>query len=407
MKTKHLILMILWAALWLAPALSVAQQRRVDWIHGLGGDQGAWQNVNDTYVNQGRQIVQNSRWDYNTGVGIQNFANEITGRNLGGNNTISISHSMGGTAVRQVDLGNANYWAGNITAGSPLRGGQIAVSAQNGAVQQFINQGIDQLLRGPAAGTSVLAILSPGIGFLIQAVGIFGSLYSNSIAGAIVNAITGTFGLTAQTAADLNPNGNYMQNIANQGSSSPKIQVWGNEDQPILWRVAGSYKSGSDQDGVNLMNTAAGLYRTAADFEYARRFIFPLLWGYYDWRGDQWRAGIHWLQNTANQGWPAIIGAGFVQQEWAYVPVYPPDCDHDQCLQWVWVQYDVFTIDQSDGVVPAFSARNDGGAWRGHIVEAPGTNHKELLQFNNVSPTFTGIFTGNTGGNNIFLIGNQ
>jgi len=291
MKTKNLILMVLGAALWLAPALSIAQQRRVDWIHGLGGHANTWQNVNDTYVNQGRQIVQNSRWPYNTGVGIQNFADEITERNLGGNNTISISHSMGGTAVRQVDLDNANYWAGNITAGSPLRGGQIAVSAQNGAVQQFINQGIDQLLRGPAAGTSVLVIISPQIGFLIQATGFFGSLFSNSIVGQIVNAITGNFGLTPQTAADLNPNGNYMQNIANQGSSSPKIQVWGNEDQPIIWRVAGSYASGSDQAGVNLMNNAVGLYNAAANFEYAMRWTIPLLWGYYDWRGDRWKAG--------------------------------------------------------------------------------------------------------------------
>lgn len=422
MKTKHLILVVLGALLWLAPELTIAQQRRVDWIHGLGGNADSWQNVNDTYMNQGRQIIQNSRWPYNTGVGIQNFANEITGRNLGGANTISISHSMGGTAVRQVDLGNANYWAGNITAGSPLRGGQIAVSVQNGDVQRFINNGIDELLRGPAVGTSVLTILSPGIGFLIQATGIFGSLFSNSIAGAIVNAITDSFGLTAPTAADLDPNGAYMQNIVNQGSNSPKIQVWGNEDQPIIWRVAGSYKSGSDQDGIDLMNTAAGLYRTAADVEYAMRFVMPFLWGYFGWRGDQWRAGIHWLQNTANQGWPAIIGAGHVQRQWVQVleftqacydemlwcsdPQNAGQCDDSQCMQWIWIEVDVFTIDQSDGVVPAFSARNDGGAWRGHIVEAPGTNHKELVQYNTAHNTYDRIFDGfETGQQNIFIIG--
>lgn len=404
MKTKHLILAVLGAALWLAPEFTHAQQRRVDWIHGLGGNQDSWQNVANNYQGT-RQIVGGNRAGYNTQNGIPNFATQVQG-NTGGANTISISHSLGGAAVRQVDIWNQNHWSGNMTVGSPLRGAQIAVSTQNGVAQQFINQGTTELLRGPAIGSTALFIISPLIGVLLAVTGSLGTMYSNTIAGILVNAITGSLNLTPATIGDLNPNGAYMQNIAGQATNTPKIQVWGREDNPILWRTAGSFAQQTDQWGVDLANTAAGLYRTAADIEYATRFVMPLLWGYFDWRGDQWRAGIHWLQNTSNWGWQTVIGAGYVQQEWAYVPVYPPDCDHDQCMQWVWVQYDVFTYDQSDGVVPAFSARNDGGAWRGHIVEAPGTNHSEMLRFNNINPTMSGVFNGNTGNQDIFRIGN-
>lgn len=424
MKPENSIYRILWVALLLAPVIAFAQERRVDWIHGLGGDADSWQNVNDTYVNQGRQIVQNSRWPYNTGNGIQAFANEITGRNLGGANTISISHSMGGTAVRAVDLVTSDYWAGNITAGSPLSGGQIAVSAQNGVALEFIQRSTVELLRGPAVGSMVFNVVPNLIGVALPLLGSLGIKHSNTIADALVNAITDKYNLTVQTANDLNPTGAYMQNIANQGSDSPKINVWGNEDNPVLWRVAGSYAGGSDQSGVDFVNTAAGIYDYAANAEYAFRYMwYGAFYGFYTWRGDQWKAGADWLRETANGQWLSVIGAGITQLQWVQVLEYSQlcydemqwcadpqnagQCDDSQCMQWIWVQMPVFVaFDQSDGVVPARSARNDGGAWRGHIVEAPGVNHKELLQYNTVSPTLTGIFTGNTGGNNIFLIGN-
>jgi len=406
MKTKNLILMVLGAALWLAPEPTHAQQRRVDWIHGLGGNQGSWQNVNNNYNPPQRQIIGGNRAGYGTGNGIPNFATQVQG-NTGGANTISISHSLGGAAVRQVDIWNQNHWSGNMTVGSPLRGAQIAVSTQNGVAQQFINQGITELLRGPAIGSTALFIISSTIGVLLAVTGALGSMYSNTIAGILVNAITGSLNLTPVTINDLNPNGAYMQNIAAQTTNTPKIQIWGREDNPILWRTAGSFAEQTDQWGVNLANDVIGVYNTAANVEYVASWTPPFLLfhGYWTWRGDQWKAGANWLQNTSNWGWQAVIGAGYVQQEWVYVPVYPPDCDHDQCLQWMWVQLDVFTYDQSDGVVPAFSARNDGGAWRGHIVEAPGINHSEMLRFNDISPTLTGVFTGNTGGQQIFTIG--
>jgi hypothetical protein len=88
-------------------------------------------------------------------------------------------------------------------------------------------------------------------------------------------------------------------------------------------------------------------------------------------------------------------------------PENPNSCDQGNCLNYELWDIVTFVVDQSDGVVPAFSARNDGGAWRGHIVEAPGINHSEMLRFNDIDDTFNPIFNGvNTGNQGIFTIGN-
>lgn len=416
MKNFNCILFLLLGA----PISVLAQSRDVDWIHGLGGDASSWQNVATTYSGQ-RQITGGTRFGYNTGNGIPSFANDLNAF-TGGANTISIAHSLGGTAVRQLDIQNSSHWAGNITVGSPLSGAQIAVSARNGVAQQFINQGISELLRGPAAGSIGLTIISPGVGIFIRVAGILGSLFSDNIASAVVSKIIDKLSLTNTTASDLDPNGSYMNSVANQSTGSPKIQIWGREDNPILWRLAGTFSDETDQWGVDLANEAAGLYNTAADIEFVTSFVPPfiLIHGYYNWRGHQWMAGANWLRDTANPAWQTVIGAGYATRQTIQVVEYdyscgdqarlcnPDDtnCDDSQCLRWVNREVDVYVVDQSDGVVPARSARNDSRAWRGHIVEAPGINHMEMLRFDQIDPTISTIFNGNnTGGQVVFQIG--
>ena len=83
-----------------------------------------------------------------------------------------------------------------------------------------------------------------------------------------------------------------------------------------------------------------------------------------------------------------------------------PNCDDSRCFRWVDRQVNVYNVVQSDGVVPAPSQRNDGRAWRGHIVEAPGINHMEMREYEQIRPTFNPIFNGtNTGNQRIFEIG--
>ena len=116
------------------PLLTVAQSRNVDWIPGLGGSVTTWEDVDNAYVNL-RNIPVRRRDGFNTTNGIPAFASQVQGV-TGGANTIAIGHSLGGAAIRQIDLWNSNHWAGVITASSPLAGANIAVASQNGTAQQ-------------------------------------------------------------------------------------------------------------------------------------------------------------------------------------------------------------------------------------------------------------------------------
>ena len=412
----------------LFPLLTRAQSRNVDWIHGLGGDETSWKPVDDIYGGTStqagqRQIPVRRRDRFVTANGIPSFASEVQ-NNTGGANTIAIGHSLGGTAIRQADIWNPNQWAGTITVGAPLAGAQIATSTQNGVAQQFINQGTVELLRGPGAGSIALQILAGPVGILLDYVAHYGTLYSNNIASLVVQAISGKLSLTNSTAGDLNPTGGYMQEVANQNTNTPKIQIWGREDNPILWRLAGSFADEPDQWGVNLSSRAAGVYTTAADIEYVTSWVPPFIFahGYYNWRGHQWMAGANWIRTTSNPAWQTVIGAAYYES--AIVPYWEydfatcggvaqlcgdpndPNCDDSRCFRWVDRQVNVYRVEQSDGVVTASSQRNDGRAWRGHIVEAPGVNHMEMLQYDQISLTFNPIFNGdNTGNQSIFRIG--
>ena len=410
------------------PLLTVAQSRNVDWIPGLGGSASTWTTVANAYAGDGqnpglRDIPTSRRSGFNTTNGIPAFASDV--RDVtGGANTIAIGHSLGGTAIRQIDLWNSNHWSGGITVGSPLAEARIALSPQNGLGQQFFNGSIVELIRGPAAGSIALQILAPPVGILIDQVAHYGTLYSNNIASVIVNSISNSLGMTPATAADLDPAGGYMQGIANQNTNTPKINVWGNEDNPVLWRLAGSFAEKPDQWGIDLANRAAGIYTTAADIEYVTSWISPFIFahGYYNWRGHQWMAGANWLRNTANPAWQTIIGAAYYESaivpQWEYdfdtcggvaqlcADPNDPNCDDSRCFRWVDRQVNVYRVEQSDGVVPASSQRNDGRAWRGHIVEAPGINHMEMREYDRIRPTFNSIFDGdNIGNQRVFRIG--
>lgn len=413
---KNTILVVAHALL---PLVGLAQSRNVDWVHGLGGSSTSWATIDNIYIGQ-RQISGHTVGSFNTANGIPAFASEVQSQ-MGGANTIAIGHSLGGTAIRQVDVWNPNEWIGSITVGSPLAGAQIANSTRNGVAQQFINQGVVELLRGPSAGSTVLEIIPFGI--LIEYAAHLGTLFSNNIASAVVSQISNSLNLTNATAGDLNPAGSYMQGIAGQGTNTPKVQIWGREDDPILWRLTGSFAGEPDQWGVDLANRAAGIYTTAADIEYVASWTPPLIFahGFYNWRGHQWMAGADWLRETSNPAWQAVIGSAYyaavIMPYWEYdysscgqyaqlCDPYDPNCDDSQCFHWEDRLVSVYTVDQSDGVVPAPSQRNDGHAWRGFVLEAPGVNHMEMLQYSQISPSLNFVFDrGDVGINQVFRIG--
>jgi pimeloyl-ACP methyl ester carboxylesterase len=93
------------------------QNTRIDWIHGLGGNQTSWNQTANQYEAQ-RQIGSFTNNWYNTGLGVESMAHLLapaTAQSFANNNSIAIGHSMGGVAARQLNLWNNDRWGGIIT----------------------------------------------------------------------------------------------------------------------------------------------------------------------------------------------------------------------------------------------------------------------------------------------------
>jgi pimeloyl-ACP methyl ester carboxylesterase len=409
MKTTYKTLLLTAASL-LATS-GYAQQRRIDWIHGLGGDQTSWDGTANNY-STARDIPAFTNGQYPTGNGVGAMAVQVglnTVPALNGTG-IAIGHSMGGVVARQLNLWNDARWAGIITLGAPLRGARIVNAVRDGEAQALINNATNQLLRGLRAGSTATAV-STANGILIQNTAIMGSAYSNEIAGYVVNFLINKLSLTPPTIADLSPEGAYIQGMTNQNTAKPKIAIWGSESDPLLWRLAGTFMAGDDEKGISAMNTIAGTYMAMADAEFAMSWIVLPLQGYYNYRGNEWGAGRDWVMNTSNDAWANLIGAAYSQTVSGSIPkmicdynYYYSGCGSSAnptaCRAACWVSqpysYTNYIKTESDGVVPASSQRNDGGAWRGDIVRAFGNiNHQEHLRFDRIEPTLTNIFNGN------------
>jgi hypothetical protein len=335
-----------------------------------------------------------------------NSVNSLTG----GPNRIAISHSMGGVAVRQVDVWNPSHWSGIVTMGSPLRGARIANSASNGTSTNFINNAFNQMTKGPDAGTSA-AMLLPGQGLL------FGTIYqlfaqelsSHNVGNLATTAIMNSVGLVGQTASDLSVGSAYMNGIAASATNTPKIFIWGSESDPIFWRTVGSMGEHDDEWGVNLRNKMSNVYTTLADVEYALRFTNPFFWGFHDWRGDQWAAGRNWVNYGSNDGWRNVIGAVYTETVW--ITTYENTCSEEfyyyycdqqpdpqvcraNCDRYSYTPHTLYHNDPSDGVVAAPSQQNAGGNWNGYLREAQGVNHREMRTVGKIEPHLTWVMNG-------------
>lgn len=409
MKTSYAFALSIISYTFLVPTISFAQtvSKPVDWIHGMGGSSTSLEEV-ATHYQSLRPILSPTRHTFVTNSGAIAMSNSVQST-TGGANRIAISHSMGGVAVRQVDIWNSSHWSGIVTMGSPLRGAQVANSATNGTGTAYINNAMNQLMRGPQAGATHAPLVA-AFGLLIQAAGILGEIFSVNIAQKATDAIMNSIGLVGQTRDDLSTGSAYMTGVASASTATPKIFIWGSENDPLFWRTIGSMAESTDDAGVSLRNHARNQYTTIADQEYALRFINLPLYALHNHRGNEWSAGRDWINYESNDGWAKVIGASYsVTQQ---VPVLRDRCgpegfddcmsnpSHstaycmDLCTETIMETRTYHYNDPSDGVVPAPSQRNSGGGWTGYALEAPGVNHREMRKQANISPTLDWVLNG-------------
>jgi pimeloyl-ACP methyl ester carboxylesterase len=404
------IMVLCWLPLSIFGQVGVTQDRRVTFLHGLGGaDQ--WDPFVDFFENgpnSRRMDIANN--NYSSAGGFNTIAAGITGNF--GSTSIAICHSMGGVIARRLDNTQAAVMGGIITVGSPMDGAPVANSTVNGDVGRAIGDANYALIRGPLATIF-------GASFSVQIFGnTFGALILPGILG---NAIT-SLGNDAATLSDLKVGGSGIEADKNASpTNTPKISIWGNEDSPTHWNITDDKKP----DWLNWVNIS-----TAADvLGYAylavgitHGVIAAINWynpyGWYNaYAAYQWYAGYDWIMNDSERIYNNLIGSDMVVQQcvdltytyctfpdsrcaytpqnWQYCMTRCTDYTNNVC-------FNVHNNGISDAFIPGVSQRGEGSrSWRvgglsATTIEAPHMNHAEELQPGNREMTdiFDDIFTG-------------
>ncbi len=398
----------------LCSATGLQAQRNVHWIHGLGGDAGSWQQFAGDFNGQ-RQIGINTHNGYGTGNGIGNMAADVQnqiGGNAGGT-ALGICHSMGGVAVRQIDVENTGFFGGIITFGSPLRGAKIANNINNGVAQDYIANAVNKLRRGPYRQFFPV----PQI---IQAV--LGYRDIDTFVGQqVVESQRNALNLTPATSNDLAEESGYNQQFYNNTTPTPKLVYWGNEASPIQVRLAAGSQNIDEESVVNAFNQVRQIYGAARDVNYALRWVFLPFYATYSWRGDGWAEGYNYLVGQSENEWSNLIGAGYTVTQSVtnyefigsnfddYVNCVgntgQPEICESEYFQWVTRDVQVFVRDQSDGLVPRRSQIAENTAWTGNaeIRELPGNSHNEMRRSDRSRDELNRAFNGQSGGSNFSI----
>ncbi|TAF94127.1 MAG: hypothetical protein EAZ46_10965 [Runella sp.] len=375
MKTK-----ILFLSICIAINLStLAQQRNVHWIHGLGGNATSWQLFGNDFNIQ-RNILTNTVGDYNTANGVGGMVGDIQNQIGGaaGGNSIGICHSMGGVAGRQLDVQNNGFFGGIITFGSPLRGARVVNNVNNGVATQYIDNAINKLLAGPQS--------EPIFNAIIRYFQNRGNLPIQDLSGnGIIQEVRNQLGLTPQTTNDLAEESGYNQGFYGNGTNTPKLIFWGNENSPIHVRLAAGAAGADEEQWVGSWNSARQTYGAMRDYNYTMRWAFPILLSLFNWRGNQWARGYDYLLDQSENEWANLIGGGFSFQQTVtdYLFVGINLEDYDNCI--IAANGDPNQIhDQTDGLVPRRSQIAENTAWSSNaeIRELAGNNHQEMRTSN-------------------------
>lgn len=155
---------------------------------------------------------------------------QANSQSLAGSNLIAIAHSMGVMASRHIDVNNTGHFGAIITYSSPLRGARIVDAVDNGEVNAFISRGTFRLSEGPLA--------SPTIGTIV----ILGYPLVTWFEHRLVRQTINDLSLVGQTVEDLKQESPYNQQFYNSYTPTAKLLLYGEEDNPILPRLAAGFR---------------------------------------------------------------------------------------------------------------------------------------------------------------------
>lgn len=383
-------------------------------MHGLGADGTSWTKWHDLFIAERRLNDRTSTRNYTTSAGVANMALQIRSSYLfqPDNQAIYFGHSMGGVAGRHIDVNNNGNFGGFVTFGSPLDGASIANSLASGQASGYISQGVDKVTRGPIRELGTVFYLIWDLAVL--------DVINNRIDRAVRNMFGDNQGVT-----DLAEGSTYLNSsIKNTQTSTPKIQIYGNEEGPVLWHlVSSAANEGSnyadDSKFVNWTSTAGDVYNGMMWVNIAQAassgwWSFGIGAIYHSWVANGWAEGRDWFRYDSENGWNGLIGASTAasKQICYEIIVENPGCLNDYytfgfiddvsiCYGPSLYCYTYYSPinGQSDGFIKAPSQTGYNSDWSNNAtkIEALGVNHLEMLGNDKVAIIFRRIFDNEVG----------
>ena len=382
-------------------AASTHAQKKVYWIHGFNDNETFWERYRTTITpdNKGEQI------NWYGSLPLQENAEKVnyTICGEGVSPSILIGHSAGGLVSRSVQKLNGNV-KGIITVGTPNKGAGVADALNNNSLNNVAEEAIDKaeksLQKGilavscslPFVSGPIVSLLANTLGVtLIGATDCFADL-GRSLANETIEDMKDHF-LSLSATYDMVPSSSYLKTLNSSKCSVPIINIYGNENEKRLVRLASSFVNKDkaiDLSNINdktydseynrLYNTFVGLFIGFEALHYTGGTLTAVLGIFNPYyfaasalnftAAASWTSTRRFVEYDVHNDWSQIIGAihydkktyttgilWWKKKHTKYVPVY----------------------EKHDGFIPNTSSMMD--ASMGTSVrnrEVKGVNHLEM-----------------------------
>ncbi len=408
-----------------------SQEKKVVWVHGLnghtdGGKKSIWAHRYASEFQTERKLsslVTDYKETYKSGV--SNYAKEIVKQSGTQTKGIAIGHSMGGMALRDIDVNHPNekYLDGIITVGSPLKGARVADPYYPNT---FLSNTYYQLLRPLVSGVFVVGFHAPPeIGAFVNSLNIYfayESLFSASMDLTVGIGQSIFSPIERATTDDLFENSTYTQKFNSTTTSTPKIHIYGNETTPVSWNTLYSMNVVPTPSTINVLSwiyLGAGLAATGMAFGHPK-FAYVAYESYqahhyfknggngdaqyhtdvlnaYRWdtkKWSFWRLAKVWnclTENRYESSWKCSKWGWFswLCKAVSYV-VSIVTCFWNVFWELVTGEYQELTLLPSDGIVPISSQIGEGQAWSRNAItiKAQGVNHLQMGNHDEMTKIF-------------------
>ena len=385
---------------------------KVYWVHGFGDNEYTWDTYKyalTPYKNRGTSIG----WDENLSLGVaSDLLNAKINRETGSSSkAIVFAHSAGGLVARKAAQSNSKIRA-VITAGTPNQGAGIVTTIKNRSLNNVAQEAVSMVQANLIFGSLAVGSLLPGVGNVISSLIAASSCIVGDVGIALADEAIEDLksDYSTRAADDMDPDlskNSFLADLNSSDSSVPIINIYGNEDDNNLVRIAGTalHKAENDTNTADdcydetafpYYNAALGTSTTFEVLHYAAGtttavlgFWIPSLWAASALNftaAASWTDTRRFIQYDVHNKWDSMIGAVHTDriENW------------HRFLLWRWCDVKYVTVyENSDGFIP----NNSSIMTVENVtnIELTGVNHLEMNSHYKMREKLNEIFKGDYG----------